>query len=46
MDFQTNRLYWESMNLFDLHLVDQKTVTVITLDVHEIRRAKIRILLR
>ena len=47
MDFLTNHLYLESKNLFNLHLVDQKAVTVITLDVHVIRRnARIRILLR
>ena len=43
----TNHLYRESMNLFDLHLVDQTVVTVITLDVHVIRRsARIKSLLR
>ena len=43
----TNHLYQESKNLFNLHLVDQKVVTVITLDVHVIRRnARIRFLLR
>ena len=47
MDSLTNHLYRESKNLFNLHLVDQKAVTVITLDVHVIRRsARIRILLR
>ena len=47
MDCLTNNLYRESKNLFNLHLVDQKAVTVITLDVHVIRRsARIRILLR
>ena len=47
MDCLTNHLYRESKNLFNLHLVDQKEVTVITLDVHVIRRsARIRILLK
>ena len=47
MDCLTNHLYWESKNLFNSHLVDQKAMTVITLDVHVIRRtARIRILLR
>ena len=36
MDCLTNHLYRESKNLFNLHLVDQKAVTVITLDVHVI----------
>ena len=47
MDFLTNHLYRASKNLFNLHLVDKKAVTIITLDVHVIRRsARIRILLR
>ena len=47
MDCLTNHLYRESKNLFNLHLVDQKAVTVITLDIHVIRiSTRIRILLR
>ena len=40
MDCLTNHLYRESKNLFDLPLVDQKAVTVITLDAHLYNKKK------